>query len=194
MTFAWRDTQSTAPCYDRVLLLRYEDLVANPKQEAERICTFLGVDFNSSMIEAESFVDGADKPWTQNTSYSYGKRAFNQESVDKWRGVLTQKQVEFIEHLCFAEMIPFGYSLVEVNEFTIPPSMVFDPPELPKADLAEWIRPYAQLDPKILLREMALEHWRSTILTDSCPVSDDVKQALCLDIDFFDEARRMVKG
>ena len=115
------------------------------------------------------------------------------KSIKKWQQVLSPKQVELIESLCFSEMLAYGYSFKGIYNYKLSPSIVFNPPEIKKEELAEWIKPYAKLDPISLLSEMALENWRVQILSNSSEVSDYIKRALCLDTDFFDEARRLVR-
>ena len=191
-SFAWINSRKTQAWSDRVLVVKFEDLLTNPKNTTENICKFLNLDFNTNLIHPEKFVDGAGNPWRQNTSYSKAHKGFNSESLKKWQQVLSPEQVELIESLCFSEMLAFGYSFKRISEYKLSPSMVFNPPEISKNDLADWIKPYAKLDPISLLSEMALENWRVQILSTSSVVSDNVKRALCLDGDFFDETRRLV--
>ena len=193
VTFAWANCLGPKSWRDRALLVKFEDIVANPEREAKRICAFLDVDFSTRVIEPGSFVDGAGKPWVQNTSYaSLAKRTFNTKSIDKWKDVLSKIEIEFIERLCFAEMQALGYVCAEADSFYIPPSLVFHPPVVPEYELVEWIREYAQVDTSSHLQNMALEHWRGSTISAGRHVDDEVKQALCLDTSFFDEVSRLV--
>ncbi len=187
-TIAWRNTQTSFPFCERVLLVRFEELVTNPSREARRICNFLEIEFDENVVNPSSFVDGAGNPWMQNSSHFLGKQIFNPDSVEKWKDVLAPRQVEFIESLCFAEMGVFNYQLAELKKLPPPVSSIFTPPEVAREELADWIRPYSFVEPAEQIQEMALEYLRADILTNKKSISDDEKRALCLDKEFFNFA------
>jgi hypothetical protein len=191
MTFAWMNSQLLFPFSDRVLLIQYEELISNPLQEARRMCTFLGIEFNENLVTPVSFVDGNGKPWLQNSSYFQGEQRFNLDSVNKWQTVLTPTQVEFIESLCFAEMRVFGYQFTALKNFHLRLPLILTPPEVSKDELADWIHPYSLLNPSLLMREMSLEYLRASMLTGDESLSEREKRALCLSPAFFDVARQL---
>lgn len=188
MTMTWIHTLQGAETNDRVLVVRYEDLVRHPRPVAERICAFLGLDFSPEIIATSGIVDGEGKAWTGNSSHYQKKRGISQHSIEKWRDILVPEEVTLIERLCYAEMKMFDYAPTEADEFSIPPDMVRSAPEVPQDQLANWIAGDANHEAR-LFREMALEHWRCSVLHDGTGISDDIKIACCLDPRFFDAAR-----
>lgn len=190
MTFAWLNSQPWFPFSNRVHIVQYEQLISHPLEEAQRLCNFLEVEFDESLVIPTNFVDGNGKPWLQNSSYFQGEQRFNLNSIDKWRSVLTLDQLRFIESLCFAEMLIFGYKFTALQEFTFPSSLIFKPNEVSKDELAEWIRPYSLLSRPLLMRELALEYLRVNLLLGEASLLEEEKQALCLIPEFFDVARQ----
>ena len=188
-TFAWLNTQPNSPNKKRSLLVRYEKLVENPREEAERICKFLEIDFNKNLIEPSTFVDGAGKPWRQNSIHFEGSQEFNTESIDKWREILTKDEAKFIESMCFTEMKVFDYFFDGLREKEMPEEVSFIPPEIPIDQLAGWIRPYCIVGKKALTMEARREHSRLNTLKNKELLSEDKKQKLCLDATFFDYGR-----
>jgi hypothetical protein len=188
-TFAWMDGRE-AEYGDRVLPVKYEDLVSDFSRETERICDFLGVDFDGNILDPKNYVDGEGKPWFQNTSHFKAEQKINPESVKQWEKVMSKREVEFVESVCFYEMEEFGYETAELKEPTIPVSLVFDPPRSRVEDLANWIVPYYPDDDTSPIKEMGLEYVRMNIIGGSGSVPDEVKKALCLDTELFDKIRK----
>ena len=62
--------------------LRYEDLVARPEAELQRLCRFLGLAYTDKMFD-----------YTETTSYSYPKK----ELAERWRGKLSERECMWIE-------------------------------------------------------------------------------------------------
>ena len=97
-----RAGETLAP--DRFLLLRYEDVVADPDGARRRIAELIGV-----------AVDGAAQPLASDILLpreSWKSRAVErvtEERVRAWEGTLTDRQVQRIEAICHPEMSRFGY-------------------------------------------------------------------------------------
>lgn len=90
---------------ERVLQLRYEDVVASPGDAARRICSFLGEPFDPSMVEVE----------TRNTSFGDSPEhasvaaGIDSGSRDRWRGTLEPRTVSRLESLTARGMEALGY-------------------------------------------------------------------------------------
>jgi len=88
---------------ERVLTVRFEDLIADPRETVARICDFLGIAFDESMLAAEDIGSSAkaDQP---------GRRGINPEASGRWRkGGLSHREVAICERLCAREMHAMGY-------------------------------------------------------------------------------------
>ncbi len=173
---------------DRVLVVRYEDLVLAPEREVQRICAFLDIPFDEALVRAEGFRDGDGTVWQGNSSHFTSMRRFDRGPLDKWRDVLSARETEYIERLCLPEMGLFGYTAEQATDAGVPPTFVIDPPLLPAEALAGWIRKYDYAGHEVR-GEMALEHWRATVLADGAPVPEEVKRACCLVPAVFDAIR-----
>lgn len=191
-TFAWIDDQFS-DYKDRVFLMNFESLINEPLKQAQKICEFLEIEFHENLVNPTTFVDGDEKPWHQNSSHFHGKQEFNSRSIDRWKDILSPAQIVFIENLCFAEMRAYGYERITLDDSHSPLSIIFDPPKVPLADLAEWIRPYSPPDTTILIQEMALEYLRRCTLMAERSITDDEKRALCLNTKFFNLAQQLCK-
>jgi len=94
----------------QVLRVRYEDVLADPKNELERLCRFVGVSFSAEMLNfhqndrtrANASILGAwanlDKPILSGNSRKY-------------REGLTAPEIEYVELRCADLMTEFGYPL-----------------------------------------------------------------------------------
>jgi hypothetical protein len=142
----WRKSICYAILYTKIiskfkndsLLVKYEELILKPEQEIEKICDFLGIKFEKELLKPSNYKDGNNELWKQNTSYAHGKNQFNTKSIDKWKDVLSDEILKFVEFTCKLEMNLLNYELrfgeKEIEEV-----------EYPKDDfstLAKWIKKY----------------------------------------------------
>lgn len=126
---------------DSVRVVRYEDLVTSPQDTVTDICDFLDIEVDRRLLDPSNFVDGAGEQWLQNTSYEGSQASFNTDSVDKWKDVLTDREVKYIEQLTYTEMGLYDYG-PETDEFGLSDNLIFDPPRVPREELADWISEY----------------------------------------------------
>ncbi len=148
---------------DSVLVLRYEDLVSNPGETGQEICSFLGVNYSEDMIDARKFKDGAGKAWRQNSSHGTSEK-ITKTFTEKWKEVLNEAEVKLIEKLCYPEMRLFGYEPIHQDSKEIGLNDVWNPLIIPKSELALWIRKYANTDLMFNVAEMMKEYSRKRLL------------------------------
>jgi len=180
----WRKLATLSDLYesrfkDRVCIVRYEDLVQNPRNTVEEICNFLGIVLDEAILDPSNYVDGAGDPWLQNTSYERSSRSFNIDSVDKWREVLSGREKMYIEQLSYPEMLILGYEIGGV-QFGLPDDMVFNPPRVSTNKLADWVRGYYEDWDRIRhSTEIGTEQVRHRLLTtDDCAFDNVGEQVL----------------
>jgi hypothetical protein len=93
---------------DRVLTVRYEDLVERPAEEARRICSFLGLGFDEDMLAIErtdpSRVDKDQAAWF--TSLWDG---INASAVGKWKREMSDRDKAVFAALAGPELERMGY-------------------------------------------------------------------------------------
>jgi len=87
----------------KYLLVRYEQLVAQPEQELKRICAFVDEEYSPAML-MPNHDPTADRPWLRRAEESV-----TTERLGKWRKQLTADQVALIEWLVKPHMQTFGY-------------------------------------------------------------------------------------
>lgn len=108
---------------DNFLGVKYESIVSDPEKSFRMICAFIGVEFDSKVMDTNLYKRGDQKPWEQNTNYKQSK-GLSKESIDKWKDVMSSKDIRCIEYLCSCEMNLLAYqkmnqeqSLVDLSEY-----------------------------------------------------------------------------
>ncbi|PWU25482.1 MAG: sulfotransferase, partial [Candidatus Rokuibacteriota bacterium] len=84
---------------NRVLLLRYEQLVEEPRRAVEDLCTWLQLDFEEPML---------DVPVVQ-SSYLSHETGISKEPLDRWRGKLSRREVAQTQSFAGRSMDDLGY-------------------------------------------------------------------------------------
>ena len=157
---------------DNFLLVRYEDFVDNPEKEARRICSFLGVDYEEKMVDVGAYRGKKGEEWKQNSSFG-SSQEITKKFSEKWREILNEKQVQFVEDLCDVEMKSFGYERVTENNVF---GSIMNPPEF-DLNVQEWIRQY-EGDFEINEKEMNKELIRHLSLNRSSGLDSDLLERI----------------
>ncbi|MEO1124837.1 MAG: sulfotransferase [Cyanobacteria bacterium J06639_16] len=95
---------------DRVVLVRYEDLVQKPDTELRKLCDFLSEEYTPDLLEAskESMLVVNQVGWSKQ-HMEKAKKPIRNDSLDKWRRQLTSSQIGIIEKYTCSLMIRHGY-------------------------------------------------------------------------------------
>ena len=83
--------------------VRYEDLIDAPEQQAHRLCTFLGVDFESSMTTLQRA--------TENLGDTKGQQKIVAGNYGKYKTQLDTDELRLIESYCGEGLLRMGYRL-----------------------------------------------------------------------------------
>lgn len=99
---------SAARCRDRnnYIVVHYEQLVGETETTLRRICTSIGEQYVSTMLEFDQ-ESVADQWWFQRAQGPISK-----ERLEKWRKKLTPPQIALIERTAGQQMLQFGYEPV----------------------------------------------------------------------------------
>ena len=170
----------------QVLVLRYEDLVTGPQQTAQRICEFLDVPFCDVMVDPSRYVDGAGKPWVQNSSYGGGGQGFSTKGLTKWQQVLSDDEVALIETICGPEMKLHDYEL-QSPRVEVADHLLFNPPTVPKDELAQWTRDMDVSDVVAATMALGLETMRLKLLLVDAGLARGVDAAVIRNCFLLDE-------
>ena len=178
---------------DRILLMRYEDLIANPKGSAIQLADLIGIGDSSSMIDPKSWTDGGGGAWKQNTSFGEGSHGFDVNAADRWKTRLPESEARLIESLCAPEMALFDYEpLCEPWSESL--DMITNPSQVPSDLLASWIRPHVDESMETLSRAYLMERMRSEYLSNGLLCDDELKSLLCLHPDLFSICQNLMTG
>jgi len=106
----WAATIGTGLLKDRYMVLRHEDVIANPEQCARELCHFLHIEFNPVMLDASHFTDHAGKPWRPNTAFGDVRQGtISSGTTERWRSTLQEFEIVFVESVIGELLEYFGY-------------------------------------------------------------------------------------
>ncbi|HEX4966687.1 MAG TPA: sulfotransferase [Thermoanaerobaculia bacterium] len=90
--------------------LRYEDLVARPREVLERISSFLAIEPFAAELLAGPLRDQEGRLWPGNSSH--GERfGIETASVSRYREILPPEVARYVEAACWPELRCFGYEV-----------------------------------------------------------------------------------
>jgi hypothetical protein len=159
----WRKLVTLAYLYTKSnqnnMIIKYEDLILNPKETIQGICNFVGINFDEKLLSTEEITDGGNKKWTQNSTFQENaSTGFNQSSVNRWKDKIKNSDRMAIEFLCYPEMKLLGYNdFVNESFQEISSDNLVDD----KEKLAKWILPYSELN---VQAEFEKETYRLSLL------------------------------
>jgi hypothetical protein len=97
---------------NRLMIIKYEDLVTNPKNYLKKICKFSNIGYNKNMINPNKYYDfSTKKTWIPFSSFNTKFPKLNNKPMHKWKKYLSDIEVKSIELLCEQEMKSISYNL-----------------------------------------------------------------------------------
>jgi hypothetical protein len=104
---------------DQKLIVRYEDLVLNPTDELSRICGFLGVAFNTEMMNyhAETYAHHYE-PASFDKWKGLNKSGITKSRIGRWKREMFADNVFFFQKIAGKELESHGYR-IEKTDFSI---------------------------------------------------------------------------
>jgi hypothetical protein len=92
-----------------IFLVRYEDLIEKTKQTLESLCHYIGVLFETGMVEnsgESQIVPKREEQWKRNS-----KEPPNSKSLDKWKTDIRTEDIQFIERHNNYSLLRYNYPL-----------------------------------------------------------------------------------
>jgi hypothetical protein len=89
------------------LQVRYEDLLAAPKEELQRICKFLGEEFAPIML---AYHQEQNAPYRDPRNAANLRRPIMSDNAGKWRSLMTSRELRIFEALAGASLERYGYA------------------------------------------------------------------------------------
>ncbi len=93
---------------EKIIRIRYEDLVLNMEVTLNKICKFLGIEYSQEMLEANGFIK---TKYTEMQHRLVGKQA-DISRVNQWKKELTPRQIEIYESNTCDLLHNLGYELI----------------------------------------------------------------------------------
>lgn len=90
---------------DRIMTLRYEELVVEPEVFVRELCQFVAVDFNAAMLAVDS----------HNSSFEQNTDGIFSGSVGKWATCLTTEEAWLVQQINRAQMQNTGYKTADLS-------------------------------------------------------------------------------
>jgi hypothetical protein len=99
---------------EQIVLLKYEELLAAPEATVRRLCTFLGEEFEESMLEYHRSRE-AQKSGSLSISWENTSRPVLRENREKFRTRLRRDELVLFEAIAMEELEELGYPLTEAK-------------------------------------------------------------------------------
>lgn len=100
---------------DCFLVVRYEDLVKNPKEIMQAVCRLGGFDFIEKLLQPTR----AGTDWQGNSAFQATFTGINTAPADQWKDLLTEHEIWWIELHCRKGMELAGYPLQTGGRFSL---------------------------------------------------------------------------
>ena len=90
---------------DHLMIIRYEDLAAQPEAAVHALCQFLKVPYEAEMLRVEA----------NNSSFGVQQQGIFATSIDRWRQHLSREQVYIAERIARPDLEQLGYQTAHVR-------------------------------------------------------------------------------
>lgn len=95
---------------ERLLVIRYEDLVAKSEAMLGRLCDFLDIVPVAAMTDAGGYRNEVGRTaWTHNSSYETARQGIDGTLAGRWRAAVEPSVAHMVELVCGPEMHWLGY-------------------------------------------------------------------------------------
>lgn len=92
---------------DKVHLIKYEDILKDPREKLKELCGFLQINYNDSMLDGTGF---KIPDYTVSQHALVGKKP-DKKRIEKWKEELNRNEVLIIESICKSIMSVFNYNV-----------------------------------------------------------------------------------
>ena len=101
------------PLLVNVHVIRFEDLLSEPEKEMRRVCSFLEIPWDPVLLRPTK----AGEPWGGNSASLTTFRAIDTRPIDRWRSVLGEREIAWVEFHCADDMRRWGYEPLTSGAF-----------------------------------------------------------------------------
>ncbi|MCB2110931.1 MAG: sulfotransferase [Defluviimonas sp.] len=110
------DAVAQMPADARVAFLRYEDLIAAPEAEIERVCTALGLAYDPRMAAFHAHSEGAKGDAKRSSMWSNLDKPVLSDNARKFLKELDDDEIAYVEARAGTMLESFGYASVRAGK------------------------------------------------------------------------------
>ena len=103
---------------ENYLVLRFEDILIDPKKYSKKISKFLGIKFETNMIKPKKWEKLFENKFASLGWSSIEKKAidgFFKDRINSWKKILSEREISIIQHYTKKNLIEWGYSFSKIN-------------------------------------------------------------------------------
>ncbi|MFZ4451733.1 sulfotransferase family protein [Salibacterium aidingense] len=93
---------------NKIMDIKYEDLIYHPEDELKRICDFLNISFSDSMLNRDTQINLGDVEGLSH--HENVKNPINSSSIGKWKKDLDSSDQQKVNDLCYQNLLRYGYA------------------------------------------------------------------------------------
>lgn len=148
----------------RILIIKYEDIVYQPKKNILKLCQFLKIPFSNSMFKPTMGYNGQ---YSSNSSFEKFD-GISTNSVNRWKSFLSNDLKKITEYICGPEMFFLDYINREYFKKSQSNSNVLLSLELLNKLKVSWRSDYGTIDEQI-----SYENKRYELLNSNLPIKQN---------------------
>ncbi|MDC3085609.1 sulfotransferase, partial [Candidatus Pelagibacter sp.] len=96
----------------KLMIIKYEDLILKTEKKTKKICKFLNIHYDKSMLDVKNLKDyGKNKKFVATSAFGLRFNSFDKRPLKNWEKYLHPLDVKTIEYLCTKELESVGYKL-----------------------------------------------------------------------------------
>jgi hypothetical protein len=107
--------------------LRFEDLLTDPAAELREACIFLGIPFDSAMLDAHNSLGARIAARSNQELWGNLDKPIVPERARAWESELADQEVEIVENVCASLMRRFGYERTKAERSLTQADVDFEP-------------------------------------------------------------------
>ncbi len=95
-------------------ILKYEDLLLNPRQEIYNLCIYLDIPYNNKLLEPTS----SGNPWSGNSSYGVQFNRIDSSAISRWESEISGLEISYINKMFTHILNEYEYDVLDYNRLS----------------------------------------------------------------------------
>ncbi len=93
-----------------IILVKFSNIKKNPKFTLKKICKFLQIKFNHTMLKHKNFKDVRGAKWDDSKTFSFTGKLRN-KTLDRWKLLISDEDLYLSQYIAKRQMIKMGYQI-----------------------------------------------------------------------------------